>query len=188
MPVSYRIARPLGEGLRNRVVCRDDTAQQLMPQELLNVRQAIAAALGKLKTADVETAWSDAGVVPRDPDWAGGRVFVHQRSIDVAASPEVLFGAICKVGGGHGYYAADWLWCLRGAIDRLIGGPGLHRGRRHPLQLSYGDALDLWRVTDIDRPRRLSLRAEMKLPGEAILEFRLELGPEGRTRLSPPTA
>ncbi len=182
-PVSYRIARPLGEGLRNRVVCRDDTARQVMPQELLNVRQAIAAALGKLKTADVETAWSDAGVVPGDPDWAGGRVFVDQRSIDVAASAEVLFTAICKVGGGHGYYAADWLWRLRGAMDRLIGGPGLRRGRRHPSRLCYGDALDFWRVTDIDAPHRLVLRAEMKLPGEAILEFRLEPQPGGRTGL-----
>jgi len=182
-PLSYRIARPLGEGLRNRVVCRDDLAHQLMPQTLLGVRQSISAALGKLKTAEVETAWSDAGVVPGDPDWAGGKVFVDQRSVDVPTSADALFAAICKVGGGHGYYAADWLWRLRGAMDRLIGGPGLRRGRRHPSQLCYGDALDFWRVTDIDQPRHLALRAEMKLPGDALLEFRLEPAPEGRTRL-----
>ncbi len=182
-PLSYRIARPLGEGLRNRVVCRNDLAHQLMPQTLLGVRLSISAALGKLHNEEVETAWSDAGVVAGDPDWAGGKVFVDQRSLDVAASPEALFSAICKVGGGHGYYAADWLWRLRGAMDHLIGGPGLRRGRRHPRQLRYGDALDFWRVTDIDSPRRLTLRAEMKLPGEAVLEFRLEPAPDARTRL-----
>lgn len=182
-PVSYRIARPLGEGLRNRVVCRDNRAQVLMPQDLRGVRHAIASAFGKLKSDDVETAWSDAGVVPGDPDWAGGKVFVDERSVEVAASAEATFEAVGKVGGGHGYYAADWLWRLRGAMDRLVGGPGLRRGRRHPSQLCYGDALDFWRVTDIDRPWHLALRAEMKVPGEALLEFRLESQPDGRTRL-----
>jgi len=94
-----------------------------------------------------------------------------------------LFQAICKVGGGHGYYAADWLWRLRGAMDRIFGGPGLRRGRRHPSQLCYGDALDFWRVTDIDPPHHIALRAEMKLPGEAILEFHMKTQPDGRTRL-----
>jgi uncharacterized protein YbjT (DUF2867 family) len=182
-PVSYRIARPLGEGLRNRVVCRNDAAEKLMPQRLLDVRESIAAALGQLKNAELETAWSDAGAVPGDPDWAGGKVFVDRRSIDVSASPDSLFQAICKVGGGHGYYAADWLWRLRGAMDRIFGGPGLRRGRRHPSQLCYGDALDFWRVTDIDPPHHIALRAEMKLPGEAILEFHMKTQPDGRTRL-----
>jgi uncharacterized protein YbjT (DUF2867 family) len=183
-PVSYRIAQPLGEGLRNRVVCRNDTAGLLMPQQLLGVREAIAAALGKLKSDGVETAWTDAGVVPGDPDWAGGKIFTDERSVDVRASADEVFEAVCKVGGGHGYYAADWLWRLRGAMDRLAGGPGLRRGRRHPSRLSYGDTLDFWRVTVVERPRRLALRAEMKLPGEALLEFRLDPLADGRTRLT----
>lgn len=182
-PLSYRIARPLGEGLRNRVVCRDDRAQTLMPQKLLSVREAIAAAMGKHNAGEVETAWSDAGVVPGDPDWAGGTVFVDERTLDVAASTEATFEAVCKVGGGHGYYAADWLWRLRGAMDRIVGGPGLRRGRRHPARLCYGDALDFWRVTNIQQPTHLALRAEMKVPGEALLEFRLEPQPDGHTRL-----
>jgi uncharacterized protein YbjT (DUF2867 family) len=182
-PVSYRIARPLGEGLRNRVVCRNNDAEKLMPQQLLDVRESIAAAVSQLKNAELETAWSDAGVVPGDPDWAGGKVFVDRRTLDVPVSPDLLFQAICKVGGGHGYYAADWLWRLRGALDVAAGGPGLRRGRRNPSQLRYGDALDFWRVTNVDPPRTLTLRAEMKLPGDAQLDFTITPQPSGQSRL-----
>jgi hypothetical protein len=170
-PVSYRLARPLAEGLRNRVVCRNEQAQRLMPQRLLPVREAIGEALGKLRAGQVETTWFDAGVVPGDPGWAGGTVYEDPRRLDIDAPPEVVFEAVCKVGGGHGYYAADWLWRVRGWLDWCFGGPGLRRGRRHPHRLAYGDALDFWRVTGVEPPRRLSLRAEMKLPGEALLEF-----------------
>ncbi len=91
----------------------------------------------------------------RTPDWA-------------------VFRAVCRVGGGHGWYAADWLWKIRGWMDNLVGGPGLRRGRRDPELVTYGEALDFWRVVGLDQDRRLSLRAEMKLPGEALLEFRIE--------------
>lgn len=173
-PVSYKLARPLGEGLRNRVVCRDDRAAQLMPQKLLGVREAISVALEQARTSEIETVWTDAGVMQGDPDWAGGAVFRDRREMSIDASPQAVFDAVCKVGGGHGYYAADWLWRLRGWMDRLVGGPGLRRGRRHPRHLGYGDALDFWRVMDVDEPRHLRLRAEMKLPGEAMLEFEIE--------------
>lgn len=170
-PLSSRIARPLAEGLRNRVVCRDDEAARLMPQDLLTVRASIDAAMEKVRQHDVETAWSDAGVVPGDPDWAGGTAFVDRRSRDVCAAPSDVFRAICRVGGGHGYYAADWLWRIRGIMDQLIGGPGLRRGRRVQERLAVGDALDFWRVRDITPDRELHLHAEMKLPGEAELAF-----------------
>lgn len=173
-PVGHRLARPLAEGLRNRVVCRNDDARRLMPgQRLLTVREAIEAALGKLGRDDVETAWSDAGAVPGDPDWAGGTVFVDRRRVEIDATADKVHRAVCRVGGGHGYYAADWLWRLRGAIDRLVGGPGLRRGRRHRERVSYGEALDFWRVTGVTPDRRLELRAEMKLPGEALLSFEI---------------
>lgn len=170
-PISHRIARPLAEGLRNRVVCRDDLAARLMPQRLLTVREAIDAALGNIPTDELETAWSDAGPIPGDPDWAGGTVFTDRRSTSVAAPIEVVYRAIARIGGDRGYYAADWLWRLRGRMDRLIGGPGLRRGRRDPERLAYGDAVDFWRVTRVEPPRLLELRAEMKLPGEALLCF-----------------
>ncbi|MFA6956510.1 MAG: SDR family oxidoreductase [Thermoanaerobaculia bacterium] len=179
-PIGHRIARPLAEGLRNRVVCRNDEAEILMPQRLLTVRESIDAALGKVASAEVETAWSDAGPIPGDPDWAGGTVFDDVRSIDLDASPEAVFAAVCRIGGGNGWYAADFLWRLRGAMDRLVGGPGLRRGRRNPENIRYGDALDFWRVTNVERNRLLELRAEMKLPGEAKLAF--EIAPSGGGR------
>jgi uncharacterized protein YbjT (DUF2867 family) len=170
-PISHRIARPLAEGLRNRVVCRNDDAARLMPQRLLPMEEAMAAASSR---SEVETSWSDAGFIPGDPDWAGGKVFVDRRETLVGSSPEKLFRAICRIGGGHGWYAADWLWRLRGFLDRLVGGPGLRRGRRDPETVGYGEALDFWRVTDIEPARKLELRAEMKLPGEAELTFEIE--------------
>jgi len=173
-PVSYRMARPLAEGLRNRVVCRDDRAITLMPQHLLTVREAIDAAVQKIQCDQVATSWSDAGVMPGDPDWAGGKVMTDSRRMEIHASPSNVFDAVCKVGGGHGYYAADWLWRLRGLIDKLLGGPGLRRGRRHPKKLTPGDALDFWRVVAVDIPKRLTLVAEMKLPGQATLDFQIE--------------
>jgi uncharacterized protein YbjT (DUF2867 family) len=170
-PISASIARPLAEGLRNRVVCRDDEAQRLMPQPLLGVREAIRAAVDRTLHDEVETAWTMAGPVPGDPDWAGGTVFTDRRTLFVHAPPEVVYRAVLRIGGGHGWYAADWLWRLRGLVDRFAGGPGLRRGRRAAERIEYGEALDFWRVTAVEEGRRLALQAEMKLPGEASLEF-----------------
>jgi uncharacterized protein YbjT (DUF2867 family) len=170
-PLDRRIARALAEGLKYRVVCRNDDAVRLMPQRLLSVREAITAALAKLDGSDVETIWSGAGEVAGDPDWSGGTVFVDRRTVEVAADQRRVFTAVCRVGGGHGWYAADWLWRVRGAMDRAVGGPGLRRGRRDPHRVCFGEALDFWRVIAVEPGRLLRLRAEMKLPGEAVLEF-----------------
>jgi uncharacterized protein YbjT (DUF2867 family) len=183
-PLSSRIARPLAEGLRNRVVCGDDEAARLMPQRLLTVRESIAEALGQFRAHDVETSWSDAGPIPGDPDWAGGTVFVDRRATEVAASPMRVHAAACRIGGGEGYYAASWLWRLRGMMDRVVGGPGLRRGRRDPEAVGYGEALDFWRVTGIEPGRLLELRAEMKLPGVATLTFEIEPLGDDRARLT----
>lgn len=173
-PISHRIARPLADGLRNRVVCRDGAAERLMPQPLLTVREAVAAALQPAEGSHRETAWSDAGPIPGDPDWAGGSVLTDQRQTTIDAPVDVSYRAVARIGGQQGYYAADWLWALRGIMDRVIGGPGLRRGRRDPVDLRYGEALDFWRVTAVEPPRYLELRAEMKLPGEALLSFELQ--------------
>lgn len=172
-PISHRIARPLAEGLRNRVVCGNDDAAKLMPLERMSVAAAIGAALGKTTEAQRETVWSDAGPIPGDPAWAGGRVFIDCRQVNVRAASTGVFDVVCRIGGDHGYFAADWLWRLRGAMDRFVGGPGLRRGRRHPTQLSFGEAVDFWRVTGFEAGRRLELRAEMRLPGEATLTFEI---------------
>jgi uncharacterized protein YbjT (DUF2867 family) len=171
-PLSHHIARPLAEGLRNRVVARNDDAVRLMPHERLTIRQAVAAALEAEDTP--RTEWSDAGAIPGDPDWAGGRVFVDRRETIVDAPCSRVFATLSGMGGDNGYFAADWLWRVRGFMDRVVGGPGLRRGRRHSAPLRYGSTLDFWRVTGLERERRLELRAEMKLPGEATLTFELK--------------
>ncbi len=182
-PVTPRIARPLAEGLRNKVVCRDDESDRLMPQQLLTIRESIAAALGRHAQGGVETVWSGAGPMPGDEPWSGGTVFVDERSIEIDAPPGAVFRAVCRVGGGHGWYAADWLWRIRGWMDQLVGGPGLRRGRRDSERLAMGDALDFWRVTGVREDHSLDLVAEMKVPGEARLSFRIDTLGAGRSSL-----
>ena len=172
-PLSNKIARPLAEGLKNEVVCREDRITRLIPQRLLNIREAIHSALSQVNSLLVETNWSMAGPMPGDPDWSGGTVFRDTRELTIDAPAAAAFRAVCRLGGKNGWYAS-WLWKIRGWLDRLVGGPGLRRGRRHPDNLRYGDALDFWRVVGIETNTALSLRAEMRVPGEALLDFRIE--------------
>jgi uncharacterized protein YbjT (DUF2867 family) len=178
-PLSNKIAIPLAEGLKNPVVCRDDRIRSLVPQKLLNIREAIRAALSQVTARQVETNWSMAGAMPGDPDWSGGTVFRDSREVAIDAPAAAAFRAVCRVGGRSGWHTNNWLWIMRGWLDRLAGGPGLRRGRRDPETLRYGDALDFWRVVGFEPDRRLSLRAEMRLPGEGMLEFRIEVGNNG---------
>ncbi len=180
-PVTYRIARPLADGLRNRVVVTEDTAQRLMPHQALTVQEAIQRAITRTKAGQVPTRWSAAGPIPGDPDWAGGKVFVDERSITIESDPSSVFAAVCRVGGGHGWYAGDILWRIRGWMDQLVGGPGLRRGRRHAEDVEFGEALDFWRVVGVERGKSLLLHAEMKLPGVARLEFAMSPLAEGES-------
>lgn len=182
-PISARVARPLAEGLKNEVVCRDDEARRLMPGPLFTIRESLELAMEKVRDHSVETAWTDAGAMPGDPDWAGGSVFSDRWAVETPASADAVYRAVCRIGGGHGWYAVDGLWRVRGALDRLVGGPGLRRGRRDPDEVSYGEALDFWRVTEARAPHRLALRAEMKVPGEARLTFDIDSASGGGTRL-----
>ena len=147
------------------------------------MRDAIRMASRKMAEHSVETNWSMAGTIPGDPDWAGGSVFQDARELIVDAPASAVFRAVCRVGGGHGWYAADWLWRIRGWMDQIAGGPGLRRGRRDPEMVGYGEALDFWRVVGYERDSRLALRAEMKLPGEALLEFSIETRGQHQCRL-----
>ena len=173
-PVSNSIARPLAEGLRNPTVCRNDRAVELMPGPLWSVDRAIEAAIGKVRSGDIETRWSTAGAMPGDPDWAGGALLEDRRQTQIDASPKQVFAAVKRIGGAHGYWGADFLWHLRGWMDQMVGGPGLRRGRRHPSELHFGETVDFWRVTGYEENRLLRLRAEMKLPGVAELRFEVE--------------
>ena len=174
-PLGHNIAKPLAEGLRNPVVCREDHITHIIPQKLLTVRESVAAARGKIAEGAVETSWTMAGevagTIPGDPKWAGGTVFRDIREVHIAAPAHAVFQAVCLLGGDHGWYSAAWLWRIRGWMDVVAGGPGLRRGRLHPETLAYGEPLDFWRVAGIEQDRSLTLRAEMKLPGEALLEF-----------------
>jgi len=172
-PLSHKIARPLTEGLKNEVVCREDRIRRIIPQKLLDVREAIHAALSQEQAHLVETNWSMAGPIPGDPDWSGGTVFRDVHEVAIGAPAWAAFRAVCRLGGRRGWHA-DWLWNIRGALDRCAGGPGLRRGRRDPHTLRYGDALDFWRVVGLVQDRSLSLRAEMRVPGEALLDFRIQ--------------
>ncbi|MFW6055663.1 MAG: SDR family oxidoreductase [Thermodesulfobacteriota bacterium] len=180
-PVPAGIAKPLIDGLRNRVVCRENRIQELIPQDLLTCRQAIRQALQKIQQQEVDTCWSDAGeltppewVTCGDASYAGGTILECNYHMLVAGTPENLWPAITSLGGTQGWGYADILWILRGFMDRLVGGIGLARGRRSSKDLRVGDALDFWRVLRIEENKRLQLLAEMKLPGEAVLELTLD--------------
>lgn len=187
-PVPAVLAHPLAEGLRNKVVCRDTRIRALIPQELFDCRKAIQLALVRIREHRVESSWTDAGKIPPvewstpgDPAWAGGTMYDDSRQILVDASPQDLWRAVISIGGEAGWYYGDWLWRIRGVLDQLVGGVGLHRGRRCPLELAPGEALDFWRVVEVDKHQRLLLVAEMKVPGDATLEFILEEVTPGKT-------
>ncbi len=179
-PVPASIAQPLAQGLSNEVVCQDNRIRSIIPLELRDCRQTIRLALEKIQQQRVETCWTDAGAL-LPPEWtycgdaryAGGTILECGHRIRIQAPVEEIWEHIVRIGGENGWYFGDILWKMRGAMDRMVGGAGLRRGRRHPSELYVGDALDFWRVLEVDRPHRLLLLAEMKTPGEAVLEFKL---------------
>ena len=178
-PVPASLARPLVDSLVNEVVVSNPSTLAMFGAPRRTLRDAIALALGVTDRDEVPTTFTDADLQPfrpytTDPAWAGGTELTDVRVVDANASAEACYAAICAVGGDHGWYRGEWLWRLRGLIDRLWGGPGLRRGRRHPSELRVGDFLDFWRVESLEAPRLVRLRAEMVLPGEAYLEWHLE--------------
>ncbi len=181
-PLSNKIARPLAEGLKNEVICREDRITRIVPQRLLAVRESIQSALSQVEAQLVETHWATAGPMPGDPAWSGGTVFRDEREVAIDAPAWAVFRAVCRLGGRQGWHAA-WLWKIRGWIDHLAGGPGLRRGRRDPESLRCGDALDFWRVVGLEQDCSVSLRAEMRLPGEALLDFRISANGSERCTL-----
>jgi uncharacterized protein YbjT (DUF2867 family) len=179
-PVPTAIALPLTEGLTSNAVCTENRIQSIIPQELLSCRDAIRKALEKVQQEKVDTCWMDAGAMRApewaycgDAEWAGGTVLTCGFRMRVRAPAQEIWDPIVKIGGKNGYYCLNTLWRLRGLIDRIAGGVGLRRGRRHPSKLRVGDALDFWRVLKIDPPHTLMLLAEMKAPGEALMDFRV---------------
>ncbi len=175
-PLPTGVAKPLVDSLRNEVTVADNNVAERHAGELTPYREAVQRALERSRDLEVDTRWSDAATsparpIPSDPEWAGGTMLTDRQEAEAGAPAQDLFWAFSRIGGDVGYYTFRWAWALRGFLDALVGGVGLRRGRRHPEQLHVGEALDFWRVAAVDEPERLLLYAEMKLPGEAWLEF-----------------
>jgi uncharacterized protein YbjT (DUF2867 family) len=188
-PIPAAVARPLIEGLRNESVVHDSSGQRLFGDIApVDYRTAVERALASLDAHGVETAWSDAlstsqgDHLPVILTTQEGMI-VERRQYRTAATVAAVFGVFSGLGGRRGWLYLNWTWRLRGFLDRLVGGVGLRRGRRDPDLLRVGDALDFWRVESVDPDRRLLLRAEMKVPGAAWLEFVVSGEGEG-SRLS----
>ncbi|GID25570.1 NAD(P)-dependent oxidoreductase [Paractinoplanes brasiliensis] len=178
-PVPNSIARPLVASLVHEAVAHENDIREHAPGEPLGFEQAVRVALGKVRDANVETRWSNAAgrdwaaePLPSDPDWSGGSIYVDERSRVVKAPPEALWRVIEGVGGENGWYSFPLAWSVRGWMDRLAGGVGLRRGRRDRDRLRVGEALDWWRVEELEPGKLLRLRAEMRVPGRAWLEMR----------------
>lgn len=183
-PVYARVGRKLIESLRIPTVVQDSAAREEFDVEPEGARLAIARALRNEDQDFAATRWSDSLSSSGEPRaWSGARFgsrLVDSRTIDVAASPEDAFVPIERIGGASGWYFATWLWRLRGAFDRILGGPGLRRGRRDPYKLRVGDTVDWWRVEKIEPGKRLRLSAELGLPGRGWLEFEVQPNEDGR--------
>jgi uncharacterized protein YbjT (DUF2867 family) len=173
------------EGMRNGTICGENRLRDIIPQDLMTCGEAIGRALDRVEQHRVETSCYDAGIT-RPPEWAiygdasysGGTVLKLTYRARIGAAPEALWEAVKRVGGKTGWYFAGRLWRMRGFLDKMIGGVGSQRGRRDPVDINVGDALDFWRVLVVEPPVRLLLHAEMKLPGDGLLEFSLR--PLGR--------
>ncbi len=182
-PVPAGLARPLVESLRNEVVAAEHDISTYVPdppEGLLGFDESVELALTKIQNLDVPTSWSSAATagapsegLPTDPEWAGGSLYKDERTREVRASPEHLWTVIEGIGGKSGWYSWALAWRVRGLLDRMVGGPGLRRGRRNPKDLVVGDAVDFWRVEESDDKSFVRLRAEMKLPGLAWLELQV---------------
>jgi uncharacterized protein YbjT (DUF2867 family) len=176
-PIPYAIAQPLVESLQTEMLVRDDRALHEFAVRPMGYFEAVELALARVASDEVETTWASSlasltGDPPRRPQLSKYEGMLFERhQIRATAPAGEVFAVICALGGDDGWPAGNALWQLRGLIDRLYGGVGMRRGRRHPRELRLGEPLDFWRVEAIERPHLLRLRAEMKLPGTAWLQF-----------------
>ncbi len=193
-PVPTSLARPLVGSLISEVVADPKKSiDKLIPKPeegLIDVDGAVNLALSNVSSNTVSTRWSDATLptapwqkAQSDPEWAGEMLLKDKKVRTTDASIKSLWEAIEEIGGENGWYGADFLWYLRGLLDRMIGGVGLRRGRRDPIHLRVGESLDFWRVESLVPEQSLKLYAEMILPGKAWLEFRISKLPNGKSEV-----
>lgn len=188
-PIPAWIARPLIEGLRNEVIVRDNSAREIFPNiHPIDYQSAVVQALQKLESGDVETIWSDSlgssqGNLPPVYLTQEQGMIIERRERVVQASANAVYATFCGLGGKRGWLTFNFAWRLRGMVDRLIGGVGFRRGRRHPNEVRIGDAIDFWRVEAVGPGMLLRLRAEMKVPGLAWLQFEVYPLEDGYSQL-----
>ncbi|HEY3311246.1 MAG TPA: SDR family oxidoreductase [Anaerolineales bacterium] len=189
-PVTYNAVLPLIEGLNADSVVIDNLARQLFPfVELLNFETAVRYAIKKIEAGDIQSSWSDALVTsagdikPYHFEMVEG-MFVEKRQLLIDLPAQYVFRSFTGIGGARGWLFMDWAWGMRGWMDKIVGGVGLRRGRRHPDEIWVGESLDFWRVESVTQDRSMRLRAEMKLPGKAWLEFQSTPQPRGETLLT----
>jgi len=182
-PVPAGIARPLIEGLRNEVVVRDPVPAAAFGLRPIPFEEALARAIDRTDRHDLESTWFDAMSTPDRESLSSVTsregMIVERRVRSVAASPARVFAEIERLGGEAGWPYANLLWRVRGFADRVVGGVGMRLGRRDPARVRIGDAVDFWRVEEVRRPELLRLRAEMKVPGRAWLQYEVQEIPGG---------
>jgi uncharacterized protein YbjT (DUF2867 family) len=177
-PVPAPIVSCLMESLRNEVVCQHGRIRTFLPFRPISFEEAVKAAIVRLQMDNVETRWSDAyppgyAAAPRFHELRQRPRFVATYSLVTGKSAQALFRSFCLVGGRNGWFQNNWMWRTRGLIDRMLMGVGHRRGRKHHSLLQAGDVIDFWRVEELTENRRLLLRAEMKIPGLAWMEFKI---------------
>jgi uncharacterized protein YbjT (DUF2867 family) len=179
---SYSLARSLVSSMKNEVICKDFRIREIVPTKILSYQEALQLAFDKISQKNVVSTWKDSiahGTMDKNflnntfaPEHG---VFTDKRQIVFDRDKNDIIENIWKIGGNQGWYFGNWMWRIRGVMDKIVGGVGLRRGRRSETNLRAGDALDFWRVLVADKPNgRLLLYAEMKLPGEAWLEFKIK--------------
>lgn len=178
---SYNLAVNLVNSMKVEVVCKDNRLQQMLGIKPLTYKEACTLALARINLDTVASSWTDALSLKKRQgqlfdflDVPSFGILRDRRSMKIEGDPAIVLNRFFSIGGETGWYYADWIWKVRGFIDRMAGGVGLRRGRRNATELNPGDALDFWRVLIADREKmRLLLFAEMKVPGEAWLDFRI---------------
>jgi hypothetical protein len=172
-PIPNDLAVPLVRGMVRPVLGDTTRARQLFPEiEPMSYRDAVRLAMHRTWDGEVLTRWS--GALGSSPDYTfqeAEGIAQEVRTRRVNAPPEDVYRAFASLGGERGWRVWTWAWKLRGVLDQIVGGPGLRRGRRHPEDLEPGEALDFWRVEEARPPELLRLRAEMKVPGRAWLQW-----------------
>jgi uncharacterized protein YbjT (DUF2867 family) len=178
---SYYLAVNLVNSMKIEVVCKDNRLRDMLGIQTVTYREAVSQALERINLNTVASSWTDALYFKKKdkqlfdymevPQFG---VLTDERIRKLKGSPTEVLDRIFGIGGNNGWYFMDWTWRIRGSADRLVKGVGLRRGRRSPTELFAGDALDFWRVLVAERQKmRLLLFAEMKIPGEAWLEFKI---------------